>query len=50
MAAHLCRTEQKRGKAFICIIYAEDPAKLSRIYDDHIEVKVFNGKSSAPGN
>lgn len=27
-------------------IYAEDLAKLSRIYDDHIEVKVFNGKSS----
>lgn len=27
-------------------IYAEDPAKLSRIYDNHIEVKVFNGKSS----
>lgn len=27
-------------------IYAEDPAKLSRIYDDHIEVKVFNCKSS----
>ena len=27
-------------------IYAEDPAKLSRIYDDHIEVKIFNGKSS----
>ena len=27
-------------------IYAEDPEKLSRIYDDHIEVKVFNGKSS----
>ena len=27
-------------------IYAEDPAKLSRIYDDHIEVKFFNGKSS----
>lgn len=27
-------------------IYVEDPAKLSRIYDDHIEVKVFNGKSS----
>lgn len=27
-------------------IYAEDPAKLSRIYDDYIEVKVFNGKSS----
>lgn len=27
-------------------IYAEDPAKLNRVYDDHIEVKVFNGKSS----
>lgn len=27
-------------------IYAEDPAKLSRVYVDHIEVKVFNGKSS----
>lgn len=27
-------------------IYAKDPAKLSRVYDDHIEVKVFNGKSS----
>lgn len=27
-------------------IYAEDPAKLSRVYDNHIEVKVFNGKSS----
>jgi hypothetical protein len=27
-------------------IYAEDPAKLSRVYDDHVEVKVFNGKSS----
>ena len=27
-------------------IYVEDPAKLSRVYDDHIEVKVFNGKSS----
>ena len=27
-------------------IYGEDPAKLSRVYDDHIEVKVFNGKSS----
>lgn len=27
-------------------IYAEDSAKLSRVYDDHIEVKVFNGKSS----
>ena len=27
-------------------IYAGDPAKLSRIYDDHIEVKVFAGNSS----
>ena len=27
-------------------IYTGDPAKLSRVYDDHIEVKVFTGKSS----
>ena len=27
-------------------IYTGDVSKLSRIYDDHIEVKVFNGKSS----
>lgn len=27
-------------------IYTGDPARLSRIYDDHIEVKVFSGKSS----
>ena len=27
-------------------IYTGDPTKLSRIYDDHIEVKVFTGKSS----
>lgn len=27
-------------------IYDGDPSKLSRVYDDHIEVKVFNGKSS----
>ena len=27
-------------------IYTGDPKKLSRIYDDHIEVKVFSGKSS----
>ncbi len=27
-------------------IYSGDPTKLSRIYDDHIEVKVFTGKSS----
>ena len=27
-------------------IYSGDPAKLSSIYDDHIEIKVFSGKSS----
>lgn len=27
-------------------IYAGNPAKLSRVYDDHIEVKVFTGNSS----
>lgn len=27
-------------------LYSGDPNQLSRIYDDHIEVKVFNGKSS----
>ena len=27
-------------------IYTGDVSKLSRIFDDHIEVKVFNGKSS----
>ena len=27
-------------------IYTGDPAKLSRVYDDYIEVKVFNGGSS----
>ena len=27
-------------------IYAGDPSKLSRIYDDHIEVKVFTGNGS----
>lgn len=27
-------------------IYTGDPSKLSRVYDDHIEVKVFSGKSS----
>ena len=26
--------------------YAGDPTKLSRIFDDHVEVKVFTGKSS----
>ena len=27
-------------------IYSGDPSKLSKVYDDHIEVKVFTGKSS----
>lgn len=27
-------------------IYTGDPAKLSRVYDDHIEIKVFSGGSS----
>lgn len=27
-------------------IYTGDPTKLSRVYDDHIEVKVFTGNSS----
>ena len=27
-------------------IYSGDPTKLSRVYDDHIEIKVFSGKSS----
>ena len=27
-------------------IYTGDPTKLSRIYDDNIEIKVFTGKSS----
>lgn len=27
-------------------IYSGDPTRLSRVYDDHIEVKVFTGKSS----
>lgn len=27
-------------------IYSGDPARLSRVYDDHIEVKVFTGNSS----
>ena len=27
-------------------IYTGDPSKLSRVYDDHVEIKVFSGKSS----
>ena len=27
-------------------IYTGDPSKLSRVYSEHIEIKVFNGKSS----
>lgn len=37
----------KSGKGVhLHYIYTGDPTKLSRIYDDHIEVKVFTGKSS----
>lgn len=37
----------KSGKGIhLHYIYAGDPTKLSRVYDDHIEVKVFSGKSS----
>lgn len=37
----------KSGKGIhLHYIYTGDPSKLSRIYDDHIEVKVFTGKSS----
>ena len=37
----------KSGKAVhLHYIYTGDPSKLSRVYDDHIEVKVFTGKSS----
>lgn len=31
-------------------IYTGDPTRLSRIYDDHIEVKVFTGKARCAGN
>ena len=34
------------GGVHLHYIYAGDVSKLSRIYDDHIEVKVFSGKSS----
>lgn len=37
----------KSGKGVhLHYIYTGDPTKLSRVYDDHIEVKVFTGKSS----
>ena len=37
----------KSGKGIhLHYIYTGDPTKLSRVYDDHIEVKVFTGKSS----
>lgn len=37
----------KSGKGIhLHYIYSGDPDKLSRLYDDHIEVKVFTGKSS----
>ena len=31
-------------------IYTGDVSRLSRVYDDHIEVKVFTGKSSFAEN
>ena len=34
------------GGIHLHYIYSGDVTKLSRIYDDHIEVKVFNGNSS----
>ena len=37
----------KSGKGIhLHYIYTGDPTKLSSIYDDNIEIKVFNGKSS----
>lgn len=37
----------KSGKGVhLHYIYTGDPSKLSRVYDDHIEIKVFTGKSS----
>lgn len=37
----------KSGKGIhLHYIYTGDPSKLSRVYAEHIEVKVFNGKSS----
>ena len=37
----------KSGKGIhLHYIYSGDASKLSRVYDDHIEVKVFNGNSS----
>ena len=37
----------KSGKGIhLHYIYAGDPTRLSRIYDDHIEIKVYTGKSS----
>lgn len=37
----------KSGKGVhLHYIYTGDPTKLSRVYDDHVEVKVFTGKSS----
>jgi hypothetical protein len=34
------------GGIHLHYIYSGDATKLSRIYDDHIEIKVFNGNSS----
>lgn len=40
--------EVSKGGAGIHLhyIYTEDPARLSRIYDENVEIKVFPGKSS----
>ena len=37
---------QSGGGVHLHYIYTGDVSKLSRIYDDHIEVKVYTGKSS----
>lgn len=36
----------KGGGIHLHYIYAGDVSKLSRVYDDHIEIKIFTGKSS----
>ena len=37
----------KSGKGVhLHYIYTGDPSKLSRVYDDHIEIKIFNGNSA----
>lgn len=36
----------KAWNELMSVLYSGDASKLSRIYDEHIEVKVFSGKSS----